>query len=77
MLAQMAELAAEVICRTLFGRRLGAGAAREVVEAFARYQAGVPQIDPLSLFGLPDWVPRPARGGCGRRCCASTPWWTG
>jgi cytochrome P450 len=59
MLAQMGELAAEVICRTLFGRRLGAGAAREVVAAFARYQAGVPQIDPLSLFGLPDWVPRP------------------
>jgi cytochrome P450 len=59
MLAQMAELAAEVICRTLFGRRLGAGSARAVVEAFARYQAGVPQIDPLSLFGLPDWVPRP------------------
>ncbi len=59
MLAQMAELAVEVVCRTLFGRRLGAGAAREVVEAFARYQAGVPQIDPLSLLGLPDWVPRP------------------
>jgi cytochrome P450 len=59
MLAQMAELAAEVVCRTLFGRRLGAAAAREVVAAFARYQAGVPQIDPLSLFGLPDWVPRP------------------
>ena len=59
MLAQMAELAAEVICRTLFGRRLGAAAAREVVVSFARYQAAVPQIDPLSLFGLPDWLPRP------------------
>ena len=59
MLAQMAELAAEVICRTLFGRRLGAEAAREVVSAFARYQAVVPQIDALSLLGLPDWLPRP------------------
>jgi cytochrome P450 len=59
MLAQMAELAAEVICRTLFGRRLGAAAAQEVVAAFARYQAGVGQIDPLSLLGLPDWLPRP------------------
>ena len=59
MLAQMAELAAEVICRTLFGRSLGAAAAGEVVAAFARYQAGVPQIDPLSLLGLPDWLPRP------------------
>ena len=59
MLAEMAELAAEVICRTLFGRRLGAAAAREVVAAFARYQASVPQIDPLSLLGLPDWLPRP------------------
>jgi cytochrome P450 len=59
MLAQMAELAAEVVCRTLFGRRLGAAAARTVVAAFARYQAAVPQIDALSLFGLPDWVPRP------------------
>ncbi len=59
MLAQMAELAADVICRTLFGRSLGAQAAREVVSAFARYQAVVPQIDPLSLLGLPDWLPRP------------------
>lgn len=59
MLAEMGELAAEVICRTLFGRNLGANAAREVVSAFARYQAAVPQIDPLSLLGLPDWLPRP------------------
>lgn len=59
MLAQMAELAAEVICGTLFGRRLGAAAAREVVDAFSRYQATVPQIDLFSLVGLPDWVPRP------------------
>ena len=61
MLAQMGELAAEVICRTLFGGRLGAGAAGEVVAAFARYQAAVPQIDLLSLLGLPDWLPRPRR----------------
>lgn len=61
MLAEMAELAAEVICRTLFGRRLGAAAARDVVAAFARYQAHVPQLDALSLLGLPDWLPRPRR----------------
>ena len=58
MLAQMAELAAEVICRALFGRSLGGPAAHEVVSAFARYQAVVPQIDALSLLGLPDWLPR-------------------
>lgn len=63
MLAQMAELAAEVVCRALFGRRLGAAAAREVVAAFARYQAAVPRIDPLSLLGLPDWLPRPRPRG--------------
>jgi cytochrome P450 len=40
MLAQMAELAAEVVCRTLFGRRLGAAAAREVVAAFRPLPGG-------------------------------------
>jgi cytochrome P450 len=58
VLAEMGHLTAEIICRTIFGRTLGAEAARTVVAAFAEYQAVIGQTDVLSLFGLPDWVPR-------------------
>ncbi|WP_375460708.1 cytochrome P450 [uncultured Enterovirga sp.] len=57
-LSQMAELTAEIICRTIFGRQLGGGHAREVVEGFSDYQRHVGQTDALSLLGLPDWLPR-------------------
>ncbi|MDB5591077.1 cytochrome P450 [Enterovirga sp.] len=57
-LSQMAELTAEIICRTIFGRQLGASHAREVVEGFSDYQRHVGQTDALSLLGLPDWLPR-------------------
>jgi cytochrome P450 len=60
VLAQMGHLTAEIICRTIFGRALGAQAARDVVAAFAEYQARIGQTDLWSLIGLPDWVPRPA-----------------
>ena len=58
ILAEMAELTAEIICRTIFGRQLGGHHAREVVEGFSDYQRLVGQMDVLSLIGLPDWLPR-------------------
>lgn len=41
MLTEMAELTAEIIARTVFGRELGAGAAREVIAGFTQYQRHV------------------------------------
>ena len=55
MLAEMGGLAAEVICRCVFGRRLGAQAAAEVVQAFTAYQS---RVTPAALLTLPDWMPR-------------------
>ncbi|RMF39287.1 MAG: cytochrome P450 [Alphaproteobacteria bacterium] len=58
VLSEMAQLTAEVISRTIFGRRLGRELTGEVVRGFSDYQAHVDQVDWLSLIGLPDWVPR-------------------
>ncbi len=58
VLSEMAELTAEIICRTIFGRALGSEHAREVVKGFSDYQRLVGQTDALSLLGLPDWLPR-------------------
>ncbi len=57
-LREMATLTAEIICRTIFGPRLGAEHATEIVAAFSSYQAAVAQIDLPYLLGLPDWLPR-------------------
>jgi cytochrome P450 len=57
-LREMATLTAEIICRTIFGPRLGAEHATEIVASFSAYQREVGQIDLPSLLGLPDWVPR-------------------
>ena len=57
MLAEMGGLAAEVICRVLFGAP-EPGAPAEVAAAFSRYLARVAGEDLPSLLGLPDWVPR-------------------
>ncbi|MBB2156340.1 cytochrome P450 [Gluconacetobacter diazotrophicus] len=57
VLKVMAQLTAEIICRAVFGRTLGAEHAREVAEAFTEYQKYVDQSD-LASFGLPSWVPR-------------------
>ena len=62
-LSEMAELTAEIICRTIFGRQLGGEHAREVVEGFSDYQRLVGQTDAISLLGLPDWLPRFHRPG--------------
>jgi cytochrome P450 len=57
-LREMATLTAEIICRTIFGPRLGAAHATEIVAAFSAYQHQVGQLDVSYLLGLPDWLPR-------------------
>jgi cytochrome P450 len=57
-LAAMAHLTAEIICRTVFGRRLGVEHASEIVAAFSAYQRHIDQIDLIYLLGMPDWLPR-------------------
>ena len=57
-LTEMATLTAEIICRTVFGRQLGAEHAAEIVAAFSEYQRLVGQLDLAYFFGLPDWIPR-------------------
>lgn len=56
-LAEMAEMTAEIICRTLFGRTLGQAAARTVVRAFSAYQAKIGQTALGAMLGLPEWLP--------------------
>jgi cytochrome P450 len=57
-LTEMARLTAEIICRTVFGRQLGAEQAAEIIAAFSRYQRLIGQLDLAYFFGLPDWLPR-------------------
>ena len=57
-LTEMATLTAEIICRTVFGRQLGAAHAAEIIAAFSEYQRLIDQLDLAYFFGLPDWLPR-------------------
>lgn len=57
-LTEMAGLTAEIICRTVFGRRLGAAHGGEIVAAFSEYQRLIGQLDFFYFLGLPDWMPR-------------------
>lgn len=57
-LREMATLTAEIICRTIFGPRLGAAHATEIVASFSEYQRQVGQLDITYMMGLPDWLPR-------------------
>lgn len=57
-LSEMAQLTAEIICRTIFGRQLGREHAAEVVGNFAEYQRHIMKVDLISILGLPDWLPR-------------------
>jgi cytochrome P450 len=57
-LSEMAQLTAEIICRTVFGRELGRHHAREIVEAFTEYQRVAFRLDFAVLLGLPQWLPR-------------------
>jgi cytochrome P450 len=59
VLAEMAHLTAEIICRAIFGQVLGRTAAHEIVDGFREYQNAIGQLDLLSLIGLPEWLPRP------------------
>lgn len=58
VLAEMAQLTAEIICRTIFGSHLGRAHASEVVSGFADYQRHIMKTDFISFLGLPDWLPR-------------------
>jgi len=58
ILTEMATLTAEIICRTVFGRQLGAAHAAQIVAAFSEYQRLIGQLDLGYFFGLPDWLPR-------------------
>jgi cytochrome P450 len=57
-LHEMATLTAEIICRAVFGPRLGSEHATTIVVSFSEYQRLIPQLDVISLLGLPDWLPR-------------------
>jgi cytochrome P450 len=59
VLSEMAQLTAEIICRTVFGRGLGRDRALEVVKGFTEYQHRIGQFDLLTLLGVPEWLPRP------------------
>jgi cytochrome P450 len=57
-LREMATLTAEIICRTIFGPRLGAEHATEIVASFSAYQGEVRHLDLAYMMGVPDWLPR-------------------
>jgi cytochrome P450 len=57
-LREMATLTAEIICRTIFGPRLGSEQATEIVTSFSAYQHAVKSFDLAYMVGLPDWLPR-------------------
>jgi cytochrome P450 len=58
VLSEMAEMTAEIICRTIFGQDLGQAFAQEIVKGFSDYQRHVRQIDIPWLLNLPYWFPR-------------------
>lgn len=58
VLSESAALAADVICRALFGSQLSREYAGRIVEGFSEYQRLIGQVDLISLLGLPDWIPR-------------------
>lgn len=58
MLSEMAQLTAEIISRTVFGRKLGRDFTAEIVRGFTQYQVHVDQLDLLSLLRMPNWIPR-------------------
>ena len=57
-LREMATLTAEIICRAVFGPRLGREHANMIVASFTEYQRVIGQVDLAYYLGLPDWVPR-------------------
>jgi cytochrome P450 len=61
VLSEMAQLTAEIICRTVFGRHLGRDRALAVAKGFTDYQRCIGQFDLLSLLGV--------RSGCRGPIC--------
>lgn len=59
VLREMGTLTAEVICRAVFGPRLGTEHATEIAVSFGEYQRLVGRLDIPYLAGVPDWMPRP------------------
>jgi len=57
VLPEMAQLTAEIICRTLFARQLGENRSNQIITAFTDYQRAIEQIDIGYLIGLPHWLP--------------------
>jgi cytochrome P450 len=57
LLTEMAELTAEIIARSVFGNRLGAGSAREVIDGFASYQGLVDNFNLPYFLGLDEGMP--------------------
>jgi cytochrome P450 len=62
VLFEMGELTAEIISRTIFGRRLGRAFTAEIIAGFAEYQRRSDKLDLLNVLGLPDGFPRPSLG---------------
>jgi cytochrome P450 len=58
VLSEMAGMTASIICGAIFGSALGAEAAQDLVGAFTEFQAHADQMDLISLFGLPNFLPR-------------------
>ena len=58
VLREMGTLTAEVICRAVFGPRLGTEHATAIVSSFSEYQRVIGRLDLSYLLGLPDWLPR-------------------
>jgi cytochrome P450 len=58
VLHETATMTAEIICRAVFGRKLGHDFAGQVVDGFSEYQRLIDQIDLFAWLSLPDWFPR-------------------
>ena len=58
VLEEMGCLTAEIISRTVFGRRLGRQYTGQIIRGFARYQRHVDQLAVAEMLKLPGWVPR-------------------
>ena len=56
-LTEMAELTAEIIARSVFGRDLGAAAARQVIDGFTRYQGAIDSFNLGFFAGFDDGLP--------------------
>jgi cytochrome P450 len=57
MLSEMAELTAEIIATSVFGRNLGRQAAREVVDGFSRFQTDIDSVNLGYFLGADDGWP--------------------